>query len=167
MANRQFKTRKHVTLIKCLFNSVESYKLLDSAGVEIEPFNIFAHQMSSWKLNTRKSYCTAVADFYDYLVEAGLQRAAANEGRALSRSDLHFIIQSWPDFLVQGERSGNEFVATLSASLMSPELGRSSLGARQAGLALFLRLSEKFRADMQELHANGLSTARVLICIEN
>lgn len=143
--------RKNVTLLSCERAGVRSFKLLGPYGQEISSFEIFAITLCSYRWNTRKKYCAAVADFLDFFFEAFLHITTNECKSEISRGDLRDIVQAWHAYLVQGPDADNE-LSKLVASTLSPRLVTSETSkGKHAALIHFLRLSEQYRNQAAEL----------------
>lgn len=152
MATHSAETsRKNVTLITCDIDGITSYKLLDSQGA-VSAFTVYAGTLAKHPFNTRKTYCHAVADFFDYFYEAGFHLANGDEGKTgLTKAELRTVIESWDDYLTDGEESGKELIRLICTTLPSPKVLKSTSAVKKAALTSFLLLSDELREESANL----------------
>lgn len=145
---------KNVSLIQSRQSGKQSWRLLDSGGCPIRAFDLFAKALARDSVNTRANYCRWLAEFFDYLIEASAWTPAGQNGD-VRRDDLVEVIESYDEYLVFGQDSGNEIARRISKTLPSPRISRSSSSTKHAAVRKFLKLSERFRAQMLELNEAG------------
>lgn len=164
MSSKSTNVSKNVTLLRFEKRGVDTYKLLGPTG-EIHSFSVFAESLLDAPANTRKTYCYALAHFFDYFFEAGIHLSGAHVGKTgFSRAELKDIIDGWDDYLTIGESSGRDIVGRVCQTLPSPRITRQSSSVKHAALSHFLGLSEDTRKEMAELSSLGLLTASIDTC---
>ncbi len=152
--------RRNVTLLEVPDGGVRSFQLLGPTGVPISSFAAFAKSLLRAPFNTRRSYCSSVADFFDYYFEAGCHLTASAESEGLTKVQLRDIIDGWRGYLIGF--SGDDDVACLVAStLPSPRVSSNTAATKHAALSKFLRLSERHRKQASDFKMIGLRTAEV------
>lgn len=150
---------KNVTLVEVTRDGKQSWRLLGPNGKPITAFDIFANTLLRNSINTRKSYCKNLAEFFDYLIEAGNQLAEANPDLVIDRLLLSKILESYDSYLVEGEHSGNEIAQLVHRSIPSTIVSGTTSSQYHAALRRFLKLSEKIRSQMAELQEAGFEVA--------
>lgn len=145
---------KNVSLIQSRLNGKKSWRLLDSGGRPVRAFDIFAKALERSPINTRANYCRWLAEFFDYLFEASVWTPAGQDGD-VSRDVLVDVIESYDEYLVFGQDSGNEIASRINRTLPSPRISKRSSSIKHAALRKFLKLSERVRAQMLELSKVG------------
>ena len=145
---------KNVSLIETTLHGKQSWKLLDPSGAPIRAFDIFAKTLERRSINTRANYCRWLAEFFDYLFEASVWTPAGQDGD-VSRDVLVEVIESYDEYLVFGQDSGNEIACRISKTLPSPCISKRSSSIKHAAVRKFLKLSERVRAQMLELSKVG------------
>lgn len=127
---------------------------------------MFAAAINRSPLNTRKNYCRHLAQFFDYMFEAGIQLAKGDPDFKFSRQVLADILESYHSYLTEGTASGNT-IARLVAKILPPgRNGNDTNGAetsavKHAVLRRFLELSEKIRVQQEEMAALGFHSMSV------
>jgi integrase len=148
---------KNVSLIESSTNKIKSWKLLNNNSEAIESFTIFSNLLiKKYSLNTRLSYCRNVALFIDYIEEA----AELFKDKNFTKSFLVNIIESFPDWLMFGESSGNEITLTVHKNYSSPIYSKQTIDLIMASVRLFLSVSERIRIEQEN---NGEFTDSKLI----
>ncbi len=132
------------------------YALLGPCGARIPAFDLFVQSIQDGKPNTVKSYCTAVADFFDYFFEAAIHLSADREPSELTRQDLRNIVFSWKQYLTLGVHAESELAAGVAAALKQRLVKEGTAANKLAGLSKFLRLSEQVRKESLDLQKVGL-----------
>nr|WP_314860196.1 tyrosine-type recombinase/integrase [uncultured Undibacterium sp.] len=161
MASKSSRTKKNVTLVPYEKNGVTSYKLLGPTG-EIRVYTVFSDTLLTSPFNTRRTYCQHLADFFDYLFEAGFHLLSEGEARlALTKFELRTIIECWHDYLVIGAASGKELVRLVTTTLPRRLCDSSTSSKKHAALRSFLALSEQLRAEASELVSIGMLISKV------
>lgn len=157
---------RNVSLVKKTRDGKQSWRLLDANANPIHSFEVFAASINQSPFNTRKNYCRHLAQFFDYMFEAGFRLAKGDPGFVFSRQVLADILESYHSFLTEGKHSGNP-IARLVAETLPPSRnggevnGPETSAAKHAALRRFLELSEKIRAQQQELVEHGYGDAAV------
>lgn len=151
---------RNVSLVSKVRDGQQSWRLLDASGGVIFGFEVFAKSINRSPLNTRKNYCHHLAQFFDYLFEAGAQLAKENPNFIFSRQVLSDILEGYHYYLTEGDVSGNQVARLVSKTLPPTRFnGRlNSVGTsatKQAALRKFLLLSDKIRIQQQELAEHG------------
>lgn len=155
--------RKNVTLLTIQTDGITSYKLIDAQGV-VPAFTAYANILAERPFNTRKTYCHAIADFFDYFYEACFYSVHANESTPkLTRAELRKVIEFWHDYLTVGEDSGKDLVRLVCTTLPSPRVSKSTAALKNAALASFLVLSDSLREETAALVSLKLMTSQVEI----
>lgn len=148
-------TFKNVTLHAFQKNGVDSYKLLGDAG-EIVSFGMFIATLERRvKSNTLHSYARALAHFFDYFYEAGYHIAARENRTNIRRDELREIIEGWKDYLTKGVATGNALVEAVARTLPRELVKAKTSNQYHAALKTFLKLSEGFRREGEELGRYG------------
>lgn len=153
----------HVTLKESDLGGRVTWKLLGPDGQPIDAFSTFADTLvrKNHPLNTRQAYCRHLAEFLDYLIEAGDALRASGTLGPLSRDHLQEIIESYHDYLVFGDVAGNRIASLVHQRRPSPKLKAASSALKHAAIRKFLKLSEVIRHQTLELAKAGLTTALV------
>lgn len=154
---RQNVARRHVSLGSLTKHGKRTFELIGPDGRQIRAFAVFADSLLREKPNTRKSYCSSLADFYDYYFEACHCFAQAGKSAVLSRGDLMDVVDSWREYLVMGADSGHELACDVDSSLPSPRVLHGTADTKYAALSRFLKLSEKWRKDSVALASLGFN----------
>lgn len=141
---------KNVSLIGTVANGKQSWRLLDQGGKPIPAFDGFAKSLGSGSVNTRKSYCRWLAEFFDYLFEAA-QAFCTDATAAVTQDKLVEIIESHDPYLVLGADSGNDIACLVDMTMPSPRLSQQSSALKHAAIRKFLNLSERVRQQLLEL----------------
>jgi integrase len=144
-------SRKNVTLLSYLIEGIRSQKLVGPDGQEIQPFSIFARSLRKVRLNTRKVYLTAMADFFDFSFEAVLHLTTSAGTTDISRGELREIIEAWHPYLVHGVNANDELSKAVAQTLPSPLVTAGTSKIKHVALSHFLRLSERYRKQTAEL----------------
>lgn len=153
---------RNVTLLKAERDGKRSWRLLGPDGVPIHAYEAFMASLLKRPLTTRTSYARNLAEFIDYLIEAGTQ--LSQDGSlppTFDRLALSRILESYDFYLVEGGNSGNEIARRVHAVKPSPCVTRRSSAQMHAAVRAFLELSEKVRLQLAELERAGLQPARV------
>ncbi|WP_139379421.1 site-specific integrase [Zoogloea sp. LCSB751] len=157
---------RNVSLVSKIRDGRQSWRLLDANSQVILGFEVFAASINRSPLNTRKNYCRNLAQFFDYMFEAGVQLAKGEPSFKFSRQVLADILESYHSYLTEGMDSGN-MIARLVAKTLPPGRngnktnGAETSAAKHAVLRRFLELSEKIRAQQEELAALGFHSMPV------
>lgn len=139
-----------------------SWKLLDPEGKPIDAFATFADSLiRKHPLTTRRSYCRHLAEFIDYLIEAANSLHASGEPVPLARETLQEIIESYDDYLIYGDQSGNRIACLVHETRPSQKVKAATSAPKHAAIRKFLKLSESLRRQMLELAEAGLRKAIV------
>lgn len=139
---------KYFSLVETSVNKNKSWKLLDANGNSLEFFSMFSNLLlKKYAPNTRLSYCKNIALFLDYLEESNQMF----KDRDFTKSFLVDIIESFPEWLLYGENSGNEITLTIQKSYKSPNYSRSTIELIMASVRLFLNTSERIRLEQEAL----------------
>lgn len=149
----KLRNRKHVTLIteKTLDKGV-FYHLIGPDSRKVEAFSFFINSLKhAVSKNTSRCYSIAIADFYDYYFEAVSILLDVSLGQEIQKSQLLEIVNSFGEYLIQGQFSSNDFVKSVDSGLPSPLIRNSSANVKIAALSRFLSFSEKLRKDCVEL----------------
>lgn len=137
---------KNVSLIETNTNKVKSWKLLNNSGELIESFGIFSNLLiKKYSTNTRLSYCRNVALFIDYIEEA----SNLYKDREFTKSFLVSVIESFPDWLLYGESSGNEISLDIQKTYPSPSYSKQTIDLIVASVRIFLNISERIRMEQE------------------
>lgn len=150
---------KNVSLIDVEVDGRKSFGLLDPDGRRIGAFDAFANSLLRGPLNTRTAYCRNLARFFDYLIEA--TKHLAPVASALTRDELVDVLAAYREYLVWGERSGNQLARQVNSTLPSPMVSSASCELMHAPLRRFIELSETLRKHLDELARHGLLTSAV------
>lgn len=70
--------------------------------------------------------------------------------------ELALIVESWGEYLLKGENSGNNVARKIAKTLPSPMLSKSSVTLYRTGLKQFLLASESIRSKMLQMQSAGL-----------
>lgn len=143
--------RRNVTLLSCQSDGTTSFKLLGPNGQEIESFAIFARSLRNAPWNTRKKYCPAIADFFDFYFEAFLHVTTSAGTPDISRGQLREIIEAWHPYLIHGASANVELSKAVAQTLPSPMVASDTSKGKHVALSQFLRLSERYRKQTAEL----------------
>jgi integrase len=149
-----------VSLISKIRDGRQSWRLLDANSQIIPGFEVFATSINRSPLNTRKNYCRHLAQFFDYMFEAGIHLAKGEPGFSFSRQVLADILESYHSYLTEGKASGNKIARLVAQGLPPGRKGNETNGAetsaaKHAVLRGFLELSEKIRVQQEEMAALG------------
>lgn len=148
---------KNVTLLETEKDGRQSWRLLDPEGKPLAAFDAFANSLlRKHSINTRRSYCRHLAEFLDYLYEAALHLEQQTDKLANDTIQLTDIIESYDDYLVYGEMSGNKIARNVHSAMPSPHVSRSSSSTKHASIRKFLHLSERIRQQLIEFANAGL-----------
>ena len=148
---------KNVTLLETEKDGRQSWRLLDPEGKPLAAFDAFANSLlRKHSINTRRSYCRHLAEFLDYLYEAALHLEQQTDKLAIDTIQLTDIIESYDDYLVYGEMSGNKIARNVHSAMPSPHVSRSSSSTKHASIRKFLHLSERIRQQLIEFANAGL-----------
>lgn len=150
---------KNVSLIDVEVDGRQSFGLLDPDGRRIAAFDAFANSLLRNPLNTRTAYCRNLAKFFDYLFEATKHLVPSTA--ALTRDDLIDVLVAYREYLVYGDRSGNQLARQVHSTLPSPMVTAASCDLMHAPLRRFIELSESLRRHLDELSRHGLLTSAV------
>jgi integrase len=151
---------KHVTLLRDTKNGAATWKLLGPDGHRLPSFDAYATSLlRNCRRNTRSTYCRHVAYFIDYLIEVLV--LLWSDGQKPTQTDLIDAIEAYDDYLVMGGASQNLIARTVDASVPSRLNSPKSSDLAHAAIRRFLKLSERFRAEMLELVKTGLRTEAV------
>lgn len=143
---------KNVSLLETSFNGVKSWKLLNGNSEPIESFTIFSNLLiKKYSLNTRLIYCRNLALFIDYLEEVNL----IYKNKEMTKFFLVNIIESFPNWLIYGNNSGDEIALTVYKNYPSPQYSKLTIDLIMSSVRLFLSISERIR---MEQDTNGLET---------
>ncbi len=146
---------KHVTVLPELRRGVPSFFLLGPDG-RVRAFDLFAESLRKSPFNTVESYSYGAARFFDYLFEAAELFGQGAENAARTQDQLVELLDSYDDYLVYGEDSGNELVRQLSRSNPSPRVSARTSEQLHAPLRLLLKLSDTIRLQSAQLAEHGL-----------
>lgn len=142
---------KNVSLVEITTNKIKSWKLIGNNGVSLDYFDSFASiLLKKYSTNTRLSYCRGVALFVDYLEDVGVVFVDCD----FTQSFLVDVIESFPEWLLYGEQSGNEIAVEINKSYPSPLYSRASIDLIMASVRLFLSISERVRLVQEDLEKN-------------
>ncbi len=149
---------RNVSLISKIRDGRQSWRLLDANSKVVPGFEVFATSINKSPLNTRKNYCRHLAQFFDYMFEAGIQLAKGDPGFTFSRQVLADILESYHSYLTEGTASGNKIARLVAKTLLPGRNGNETNGAqtsatKHAVLRRFLELSEKIRVQQEEMAA--------------
>lgn len=146
---------KNVSLIASQKDGKQTWRLLGPTGHPIAAFDIFATTLvRKHSVNTRKSYCRHLAEFFDFLFEASA--VLASQCATLDTDTLIRTIEAYDEYLVFGANSGNPIAAQVAASMPTTPISKQSSAIKHAPVRKFLKLSERVRQQMVELTAAGL-----------
>lgn len=152
----------NVTLIKSESSGKQSWKLLGPDGEPVEAFSTFADSLlRKHPLNTRRTYCRHLAEFLDYIIEAAAALRAGRRAEPLTRDVLEEVVESYHDYLVYGDKSGNRIAELVHRARPSPRLSAASSALKHAPVRKFLKLSEVIRRQTHELTTAGLKKVNV------
>ena len=150
---------KNVTLLKSEKEGKTTWRLLGPRGQPLDSFGAFADSLiRKHAFNTRAAYCRHLAEFFDYLYEALAVLQVADPQQQFSRLVLREIIEAYDDYLVLGRNSAKRVAALVDTSKPSPRHAPSTSALMHAPLRKFLRLSEQFRKEREELAREGLAS---------
>jgi integrase/recombinase XerD len=153
---------KNVTLLGTEKDGRQSWRLLDPEGKPLAAFDAFANSLlRKHSINTRRSYCRHLAEFFDYLYEAALHLEQQTDKLTIDAIQLIDIIESYDDYLVYGEISGNKIAQKVHSAMPSPHVSRSSSSTKHASIRKFLHLSERIRQQLIEFANAGLIEANL------
>lgn len=139
---------KNLSLIETTVQGVKAWRLLNKEGQPLEYFDIFSNILiKKYSTNTRLSYCRNVALFIDYLEEVTNLYPNNN----VTQSFLVDTIESFPEWLLYGEQTGNSIALKVSSSYSSPNYSRSTIDLIMASIRLFLSISERIRIAQESL----------------
>ncbi len=148
---------KNVTLLPAELNGKTTWRLLGPDGMPQESFGVFADSLiRKHPLNTRRSYCRHLAEFFDYLHEASMALQADDSRIKLTRLMLREIVEAFDQYLVLGDSSGNRVAQLVNATKPSPMHAPATSALMHAPLRKFLALSEQLRKEMAEMAREGL-----------
>lgn len=150
-------TRRHVTLVEDRSSGIQSYRLLGPSGAEIKSFSSFARSLLKVPLNTRKQYCLSIASFFDFYFESAIHLTVKHDTETLTTQQLCLIVDSWREYLIDGESARSDLASKVSKTLASPMVSRHTASNKHAALTKFLRLSELHRRQTVELARVGFS----------
>jgi integrase len=150
---------KNVSILPEVTKGRTSFKLLGPDGIRIVAFDAYANSLLERPYHTRRTYCYAVAAFFDYAIEASTHWADDDTG--------HFRLQAlecltaYREYLVFGGKSGHPLAQRVNSTLPSPLVKPSTCETMHAGLKRFLELSATMRAHASELCEHGLLSGRI------
>lgn len=146
---------KNVSLIASHRDGKQTWRLLGPDGQPVAAFDTFASTLiRKHSVNTRKSYCRHLAEFFDFLFEAA--NVLVDRGAALDTDTLIQVIEAYDEYLVFGLNSGNPIAAKVAATMPTTPISKQSSAIKHAPVRKFLKLSERVRQQMIELTAAGL-----------
>lgn len=145
------RLRKNVTLVKVLREGATAFKLLGPTGAEVSSFAAFAESLRNAPPNTRKQYCSNVADFFDFYFEAVCHLTVLTGCDEILRGHLLDIIEAWGDYLLRGSTADAELPRIVAQTLPSRLVKPGTVDNKRAALSAYLRLSERFRRESNEL----------------
>jgi integrase len=149
---------KNVTLLPAQLDGKTTWRLLGPDGMLLESFGVFADSLiRKHPLNTRRSYCRHLAEFFDYLFEASMALQADDPQIKLTRLVLQKIIEGFDEYLVLGGSSGSRVALLVHATKPSPMHAPATSALMHAPLRKFLKLSEQLRKEMAEMAREGLA----------
>lgn len=148
--------RKNVTLLSSQKHGIHTFELLGPEGMPMATFETFAYSLRGSPYNTRKQYCSFVADFFDYYFEAVLHLTDFQGQAALTRQQLSDIIYAWRDYLTEGPAATNSLAAIVSTTLPPELVCGNTASAKHAALTKLLRLSERLRQHSVDFAELGL-----------
>lgn len=138
---------KNVSLIEYSNNSNKLWKIIGNNGKEFQSFNFFSQfLLKRYTEKTRLSYSRSVALFIDYLEEAEL----VFQHKSITKIFLVEIIESFSDWLIYGENSGNKISKEINKTLSSREYSPQSANLIMAAIRLFLKLSERIKIEQED-----------------
>lgn len=138
---------KNVSLIEITTNKLKSWKLLNNSGQPLEVFTIFSNLLiKKYAANTRLSYCRNVALFIDYLEEANL----TFKDKEFTKLFLVDVIESFPDWILYGNNSGNDISLEIQKTYSSPNYSKPTINLIMSSVRLFLNISERIRVEQEQ-----------------
>lgn len=148
--------RKHVSLVPLKRLGSRTFELCGPDGKTISSFDSLAHSLRTSPYNTRKKYCSAIADFFDYFFEAILHLTDFEGQANLSKEQLRDVIFSWNSYLIEGVDSEDKLAFKIAVTLPRKLVLKGTAADKHAALTHFLRLSERFRRQAVEFASLGL-----------
>lgn len=145
------RLRKNVTLVALPREGGTTFKLLGPTGAEVSSFAAFAESLQNAPPNTRKKYCAYVADFFDFYFEAVCHLTVMAGRDEISRGHLLDIIDAWGDYLLRGNTADAELPRIVAQTLPPRLVKPATVDNKRAALSAYLRLSERFRRESNEL----------------
>lgn len=139
---------KNVTLRPRTVDGKPTWKLLGPDGLSIAAFDAFAKAIGKEPLNTRKSYCRHLAEFFDYLIEA---YEVIGQGRPLTKLELTGAIEAYGDYLRFGVDAGSDVARAVAEQLPPGTNSPGSVVPKKAAVRRFLKMSESVRKELAEL----------------
>ncbi len=137
---------KNVSLVETSFKGTKSWKLLNNNGQPFESFSIFSNLLiKKYSYNTRLSYCRNVALFIDYIEEA----SSVFTDKEFTKSFLVDVIESFPDWLLFGESSGNEISLEIQKKYPSPNYDKNTIDLIISSVRLFLNISDRIKLEQE------------------
>lgn len=152
---------KNVTLLPAHLDGKTTWRLLGPDGTPQVSFGVFADSLiRKHPLNTRRSYCRNLAEFFDYLHEAATVLPAREPQTRLTRLVLQEIVEGFDEYLVLGGASSSRVAKLVNATKPSPMHAPATSALMHAPLRKFLALSEQLRKEMSEMAREGLAATR-------
>lgn len=142
---------RNVTLTDSNLGGKKTWRLIGPSGEPVDAFNCFADEMLKDKKapHTTGLYCNRLAHFFDYLYEA------TKIFDSYSKRNLVKVIEQWEEYLVLGVHSGEDIARTIAMTLPSPMVQPQTASQYLAPVRMFLKLSERVRKNLMELHSLG------------
>ncbi|WP_373083221.1 hypothetical protein, partial [Zhongshania sp.] len=145
---------KNIVLTEAVKGGLTTYCLSSHDISLCDFYDDWALQIArKYSHNTTTSYCRKVAQFLDYILEAGLINP---EG--LTPQIMLKAINEYESFLVFGEESdvSSEIAKSVAASLSPKSISGSSVETHFAAVNNFLSASENFRKSLKALEDSGI-----------
>lgn len=144
--------------------SVVSWEVLDTFGHSIPYCTLFIRKLEGYKPATKKRYVEVLCKFIDFLYECNILGCFADEDTLPSRKRVNEAIESYIPLLLRGSEHSVDILISDEKSLESNQwkvqafrnlnlkpCKRSSLDNVIAPINLFLRLSELFSLEAQDM----------------
>jgi integrase len=142
---------KNVSLLSEEVNGRGSFKLIGPDGRRLEGFDAFASSLSERPYNTRRTYCYALASFFDFALEASVHGC---DKHVTKQRTLDCLI-AYREYLLFGQRSGNDLARRVDSTMPSPMVSPRTCETMHAGLQRFLELSDTARSHAAQLQEHG------------
>lgn len=142
---------KNVSLLEIKINGLKSWRIINNLGKPLDCFDVYSSVLlKKYATNTRLSYSRGVALFIDYLEEVNIVFSDSE----FTQFFLVEVIESFPEWLLYGNQSGNDIALKIHKNYQSPSYSRNSIDLIMASVRLFLSISERVRLNQEALDNN-------------